>query len=188
MKQLKTDTDPGRRLRADRRKEDLGYDDSHPIFKWDRRNGGERRTDEDRRRQYVEKRKRSRFKVKGGLVAELYKAQFFKLKRKWTAKQVEILDLSTSGVRLQYWGQGMRTPDFELLSLGLVEDGRKVEDLPFKVITDHKISDHPEGGQVRECGLKFLSLSSDQKARLSYLIQHWTHDTASRQTDLPSHR
>ena len=182
------DSDPGRRHRADRRKKDLGYDDSHPIFKWDRRAGADRRAAEDRRRKYVEKRKRSRFKVKSGLVAELYKAKLFKLKRKWSVKQVEILDLSTNGIRLQYWGQGMRTPDFEMLSIGLVEDDRKVEDLPFKVITDHKITDHPEGGQVRECGLKFLSLSSDQKARLSFFIKHWTHDSASRETDLPGYK
>ena len=178
-------SDPGRRVRAERRKKNIGYDDSHPVFKWDRRSGADRRSAEDRRRKYVEKRKRARFKVKSGLVAELYKAQFFKLKRKWTAKQVEILDLSPAGIRLQYWGQGMRTPDFETLSIGVVNDDRKVEGLPFKVITDHKVSDHPDGGQIRECGLKFLSLSSDQKARLSYFIKKWTHDTAARQTDRP---
>lgn len=177
--------DPGRRLRADRRKKNIGYDDSHPVFKWDRRSGKDRRAVEDRRHQYLEKRKGARFKVKSGLIAQLYKAQFFKLKRKWTARQVEILDLSPTGIRLQYWGEGMRTPDFKMLSIGAVDKDLKVEDLPFKVITDHKISDHPDGGQIRECGLKFLSLSSDQKARLSYFIKQWTYETASRETDRP---
>ena len=177
--------DPGRRIRGDRRKKNIGYDDSHPVFKWDRRSGAERRATEDRRRQYVEKRKLARFRAKSGLVAELYKAQFFKMKRKWSARQVEILDLSHKGIRLQYWGQGMRTPDFETLSIGVVDDDHKVEGLPFKVITDHKISDHPDGGQIRECGLKFLTLTADQKARLSYFIKQWTHDTASCDNDKP---
>jgi len=177
----------GRRQGADRRKENIGYDDSHPIFKWDRRCGSDRRASEDRRRRFVEKRKLRRFKVKDGMVADLYKIQFFKLKRKWSVRQVEILDLNAGGIRLQYWGSGMRTPDFETLSIGIVEDERKVEDLPFKVITDHKVSDHPDGGQIREAGLKFLTLSADQKARLSYFVKHWTIDSTSRQSDVPGH-
>ncbi len=69
-------------------------------------NGAQRRTDEDRRRQYIEKRKRSRFKAKSGLVAELYKTQFFKLTRKWSAKQVEILDLSSQRHQAPILGAG----------------------------------------------------------------------------------
>ena len=56
--------DPGRRIRGDRRKKNIGYDDSHPVFKWDRRSGADRRATEDRRRQYVEKRKLARFRAK----------------------------------------------------------------------------------------------------------------------------
>jgi hypothetical protein len=179
--------DNGRRQGTDRRQEDIGYDDSHPIFKWDRRSGQDRRTAKDRRREYEEKRKYKRFKVKGGLFVDLYQTRLFKLKRKWSVSQVEILDFNTRGIRLQYLGSGTRALNFETLSIGTIGNEGRVQDLPFKVITDHKVSDHPDGGQVRECGLQFHTLTSNQKARLSYFIKQWSIRSASRESDLPEH-
>jgi hypothetical protein len=175
----------GRRVIADRRKKDIGYDDSHPVFKWNRRSGEDRRLAVDRRKKYVEKRRGPRFRAKLGLVAEFHKDRRFNIGRKLAAKQAEIIDISDQGIRLQYFGTGMRTPDFNKLSIGLSEDIPQLADLPFKIITDRRIANHPQGGQVRQCGLKFLSLTSDQKARLSYFIQNWTQDSASRETDVP---
>jgi c-di-GMP-binding flagellar brake protein YcgR len=175
----------GRRQIDDRRKKDLGYDDSHPVFKWERRTVMDRRQAVDRRKKYIEKRKGLRFKAKGGLVAEFHKAQLFSFGRKRATWPAEVLDISPNGIRLQYLGRGMQSPKFKKLSVGLLENNLQVADLPFKVITDYKVANHPQGGQVRRCGLKFESLSNDQKTRLSYFIEHWTLDSGSRATDLP---
>ena len=134
----------------------------------------ERRSGKDRRHDYDEQRKRVRSKLKQSVHVFLNRAGRFKITRPQTIKFGVILDISLGGLRAQYISADMFPYHHETLTI-LTDDGIvKIENIPFKVITDFKFTRLPDNTWLRRCGIKFGVLSEKHKQYLNQLIQNYS--------------
>lgn len=133
----------------------------------------ERRSGKDRRCDYDEQRKLVRYKLNKSASVYLKQQRSFKLLRPHTVK-FAIVDISLGGCRAQYVATEMYPYKHDLLSI-VTKDGKiKIEDIPFKIITDHKCTCLPDDTYLRRCGLKFGNLSDHHKQQLNYLIRDYS--------------
>ncbi len=81
------------------------------------------------------------------------------------------MDISLGGLRAQYIASGIYPYKDDVLSI-VTKDGKvKIENIPFKIITDYIYTRLPDDSYLRRCGIKFGKLSDSHKQQLNHLIQ-----------------
>jgi YD repeat-containing protein len=139
----------------------------------DRRSETERRSGKDRRYDYDEQRKTVRHKLNKNVSVVLTQQKLFVLRRQETTKFAAI-DVSMGGLRAQYVGPDMHQYEKNILSIETDDGNIKIEDIPFKVITDYKFTRLPDNSYLRRCGIKFGELSEYNKTQINKLIEEYT--------------
>jgi hypothetical protein len=169
-----------RRKNIDRRLKDNGFFTPERRSDKDRRsgvdlkNGVDRRSGVDRRKDFDEQRKQERVKVKKGVSVVFRKPRFFKWFKPRTEKLATITDISLGGLRAQYVAGEMWTHEFDKLSIVTDDDKIKIDNIPFKVISDFPVSYLPNSKNLRKFGVKFVELHSEYIPKLNYIIQNYT--------------
>ena len=135
------------------------------------RSGIERRSCKDRRGDYNEQRKSLRSKLKPGAFVYLKRPRTFKLLKPNNKRFAEILDISLTGLRAQYIATEMFKYEQDTLSI-VTNDGKvKIDDIPFKIVSDNKITHLPNDTDLRRCGVKFEDISDSQKQKIIQIIR-----------------
>lgn len=120
---------------------------------------------------FFERRKYKRVKAKEGTVADFHKARFLKIGKPRLVKSVPISDISLGGLQFQYTSQDMWSAYFDTLTISKSPDNIRIDNVPFKAITDCSTSRLQGSEPVRRCGVKFGELTSEQKSDLIDFIQ-----------------
>jgi len=141
------------------------------------RTGIDRRSGKDRRCDFDEQRKAVRSKLKTSAFVLLKQPRLFKrLKPHKTIKFAVIVDISSGGLRAQYVCSDMFPYKQDVLSI-VTDDGIvKIEDIPFKIITDYKFTRLPDNKYLRRCGIKFGNLTDSHKLQLNQLIRDYSEE------------
>jgi hypothetical protein len=140
----------------------------------DTRTGIDRRSGSDRRCDYDEQRKAVRSKLKTGAFVILKQPRLFKRLKPHKIKFAVILDISFGGLRAQYVCSDIFPYKSDVLSI-VTDDGIvKIEDIPFKIITDYKFTRLPDNTYLRRCGIKFGSLTDSHKLQLNQLMRDYS--------------
>jgi len=126
------------------------------------------------RKDFVERRRYNRAKIKGEAFVELYKPRFFKLGKPRFVKSASIVDISLGGLAFQYTDQNMWTADFNKLSIAKTAEKIKIDRVPFIAVSDFLTSRISDSSFTRRRGVKFGELTSTQKSQLAYFIQNQT--------------
>jgi len=59
----------------------------------------------------------------------------------------------------------------DMLSI-VTSDGKvKIDDIPFKIVSDNKITHLPNDTDLRRCGVKFEDISDSQKQQINQIIR-----------------
>ena len=140
----------------------------------EKRSGIDRRSDKDRRCYYGEKRKKHRSKLKTGVFVLFKKPRLLKLLQPKKVYFVEIIDLSITGLQAQYSAPVMLKYEHSMLSITLNDETVKIDDLPFKVVADNKVTNLPNNTQLRKCNLKFEDISDYHRKQLNHIIQAYS--------------
>jgi len=160
------------RFHRDRRKHQINPNGS-PANKEngfeDRRSGIERRSGKDRRFDYDEQRKSVRYKLSKNTNVVLTQPKFFKFLKPNTTK-FAIVDISIGGLQAQYVGTDMHQYEKNILSIETADGATRIENIPFKVITDYNYTNLPDNTYLRRCGLKFCELSENQIQQIKEFI------------------
>ncbi|CAD7839260.1 MAG: hypothetical protein [Olavius algarvensis Delta 4 endosymbiont] len=135
----------------------------------DRRSGIDRRSGKDRRYDYDEQRKAVRHKLSGNANVVLTQPRLFKF-LKPEATKLAIIDISMGGLQAQYVGTDMHQYEKNILSVETVDGALKIENIPYKVITDYSYTHLPNNTSLRRCGIKFDNLSDNQIRQIKELI------------------
>lgn len=135
----------------------------------DRRSGIERRSGKDRRFEYDEQRKSVRHKLSKNTNVVLKQPKLFKFLKPNTTK-FAIVDISTGGLQAQYVGADMHQYEKNILSIETDDGAIRIENIPFKVITDYNYTNLPDNTYLRRCGIKFGELSENQIRQIKELI------------------
>lgn len=124
---------------------------------------------------FVDRRLRHRFKAKEGSLVKFHKRRLFNLGKPHVAKSGSIIDISLEGLSFQYAARDMWSPDFHELSISSSEaaDGIKIDNLPFKAVSDFATTRLSPFMFNRRCGIKFKMLTLSQKHQLQRFIQHY---------------
>ncbi|MBW1903425.1 MAG: hypothetical protein JRJ20_17640 [Deltaproteobacteria bacterium] len=123
---------------------------------------------------FVERRKHKRFRAEEGTLAEFHKTRFFKIGKPRLVKSIPISDISSGGIGFQYSARDMWPIKFDTLTISNAPDEIRIDNVPFKTVSDFPISRPVSSKSMRRCGVKFGELTSIQKSDLSALIQKHT--------------
>jgi len=124
-------------------------------------------------KKYVtEKRKWARYRVNEGAFVKFTKPRFFKFTKPRMVKLAPILDICDGGLAFQYEGQSMWSIDSNEMSISLPDDQMKIENVPFKIISDHKVYGISDSRDYRRCGVQFEQLTSDQKHQIDTFMHN----------------
>jgi len=160
------------RFQRDRRKHQINPNGS-PADKGngfvDRRSGIERRSGKDRRFDYDEQRKSVRYKLSENTNVVLKQPKYFKFLKPSITK-FAIVDISIGGLQAQYVGADVHQYEKNILSTETDDGAIRIENIPFKVITDYSYTNLPNNTYLRRCGLKFGELSENQIQQIKELI------------------
>jgi hypothetical protein len=147
---------------------------AHDIGLKEKRSGRDRRSGKDRRCYFNEKRKMHRSILKTGVFVLFRKPRLFKLLQPKKDSFAEILDLSLTGLQAQYSAPAMLKYEHSILSITSNDGTVKIDDLPFKVVADNKITNLPNSTQLRRCCLKFEDISDKHRNLLNQIIQNYS--------------
>jgi len=100
-------------------------------------------------------------------------AKIFKFLKPQTTK-FAIVDVSTGGLHAQYVGADMHQYEKNILSIETDDGTIKIENIPFKVITDYNYIPLPDNTYLRRCGIKFGKLSENHIQQINELIANCT--------------
>ena len=140
----------------------------------EKRSGVERRSGKDRRSYYDEKRKTHRSKLKAGVFILFKQPRLIKLLKPKKIQFAEILDLSVAGLQAQYSAPTMFKYETPVLSI-ISNDGTvKIDELPFKIVADNKVTILPDEKQLRRCSLKFGDISDNHRVQLNQIIENFS--------------
>ncbi|MEN8142964.1 MAG: PilZ domain-containing protein [Thermodesulfobacteriota bacterium] len=130
---------------------------------------------DDKKKDFIERRKHKRYKVKKG------SCQVDSKTESKSQKAGEIIDISMGGLAFSYLEDGEWTDESFDQGMLLGEKDLCVEDLPLKVISDCAIN---TGITItRRCGMQFGKLTPKQISQLEYYI--WTNtDAEEEENDL----
>jgi len=126
------------------------------------------------KKHFVERRKKNRFKVKEGALVQFYKPPRFKLGKPRVIKSAPIIDISVGGLRFEYIARNMWPHNFDSLVISKASDKTRIDNVPFKAVSDFPISTLPNSTTLRSCGVKFMGLSPNQKSYLDSFIRDYT--------------
>ena len=126
------------------------------------------------RKSFVERRKSNRFEVQEGFWAEFHKPRLFGWGKTRIAKAAKIVDISIEGLAFQYEDRNMWSPDFNTLSISKTMGDLKIDNIPFKALSDFSLTRLSGAVPLRRCGAKFGELTPNQKNKLYYFIQNHT--------------
>ncbi len=120
-----------------------------------------------KKKEFVERRKNSRFKVDEGA---------FAVPKPRTAVMGQIIDTSNGGLTFGYFDRQGRTKESFELTISMLSQGFKLDRVPCKTVSDFELpSDFIEDSvKKRRCSVKFGQMTSSQKERLEYFIQKYT--------------
>ncbi|MBW2355397.1 MAG: PilZ domain-containing protein [Deltaproteobacteria bacterium] len=87
-----------------------------------------------------------------------------------------LVDLSLDGAAFEYVFLGETLQDGDCIDICSDKDQLRIENLPFKRVSDVEVSDPgPEPVVWRRAGIVFTSLSEEQRRQLTELIRQWGH-------------
>lgn len=152
----------------------MGNSVAHDIDLEEKGSGIDRRSGKDRRSYINEKRIMHRSILKTGVFVLFRRPRLFKLLQPKKVNFAEILDLSLSGLQAQYSAPAMLKYEHPMLSITSNDGAVKIDDLPFKVVADNKITNLPNFTQLRRCSLKFENISDKNKKLLNQIIQNYS--------------
>ncbi len=118
------------------------------------------------------RRKWKRFKVKDRAFVMLHRPRLIKLGKPRLVKSGPIVDISMGGLAVQYIENRERLRDYSELSIIIPPDHIKVEEIPFKVLTDIEIAELPDSRKIRNRCLKFGKLTPYQEFQLESFIKN----------------
>lgn len=122
----------------------------------------------------IEKRKQDRFQVEAGAVVEFSKPRFLNLGKPRVVKSAPIVNISGGGLAFEYEGRKMWSVEYQDLSITLKDGILRIENLPIKVISDRMVGNPLVSDRKRRCGVRFNSLSPEQKSQIRYILHHHT--------------
>jgi len=126
------------------------------------------------KKDFLEKRRPNRFKVKDGVFVEFFKPRFLNLGKPHLVKSAPIIDVSLEGLSFQYIDRNMWSPDFNELAISHSEtDEIKIDKLSFKVVSDFPVARLSNSKFIRRCSIKFEKMTLNQKHQLQRLIQNY---------------
>ena len=132
------------------------------------------------KKDFVERRKQNRLKVKEGVFVEFHKPRLFNLGKPRIAYSAAIIDISVGGLAFEYTDRHMLSPDFHQISISTTTDKIKVGEVPFKDVSDFPISRQSNSKFMRRRGVKFGELTPNKKFQLDAFIKnHAIVDTRS---------
>ena len=117
------------------------------------------------RSNFAERRKYNRFKVAEGAFAKFHKPRLFKLIKPRIVKSAPIIDISLEGLAFQYTDRTMWSPNFNELSISKAAVDVKIDNVPFKTISDFLASRFSDSTLIRRCGVKFGKLTPSEKLK-----------------------
>lgn len=121
-------------------------------------------------------RQKVRCAVKKGAFVEFKKSFLFGMFKTRTIQSGAIIDISVSGIRVQYTSDTIWSSDFDKMSIVTTDKKISIDNIPCKIISDSKVVRLPNGTYIRRCGIKFGNLSEYHKLQLSYFIQKYAID------------
>ncbi len=125
------------------------------------------------RKDFVERRKHKRFKVKEGTFVEFDKPRFFILDKPSNVRIAPLTDISRGGLGFKYVDREMWSHDYDELTISKCHNESKIDKVPFKVYSDFIIARISDSMSMRRCGVKFGNLKSDQRTNLySFMDDH----------------
>ena len=126
------------------------------------------------KKNFVERRKQKRFKVEEGTIAEFQKLDFLKAGKPRIAKSAPIIDISLGGLSFYYIARDTWSVNFKTLTISKSADEIRIENVPFKTVSDFLLSRLQNSKPKRRCGVKFDELTPDQQSELNTFIQKQT--------------
>ena len=126
------------------------------------------------KKDFVERRKQLRVKIKEGAFVEFHKPRLFNLGKPRIIKSFSIIDMSLNGLAFQYADRNMWSYDFNQLSISktISKTDDKIEKVPFKAVSDFSVSRLANSRFIRRCGVKFGKLTLAQKSQLVSFIRN----------------
>ena len=120
-----------------------------------------------KRRELAERRRHKRFQAQEGAFAVV---------RPESTKLGQIIDISQGGLAFRYTVTGTQANGAVELDIFLTGDGFCLEKMPFKTVSDRKVSKKFSNGflPMRRCGVQFGELTGIQITQLDYFIQNHT--------------
>lgn len=118
-------------------------------------------------------RKKVRYTVKKGAFVDLKKSFFFGIFKTRMVQSGAIIDISTSGIRVQYISDTIWSSDFDKMSIITTDKKISINNIPCRIISDSKITRLPDGTYLRRCGIMYGNLSGYHKLQLSNFIQKY---------------
>ncbi|MHC4843471.1 MAG: hypothetical protein ACYTEE_06685 [Planctomycetota bacterium] len=128
-----------------------------------------------KRKDFVERRRWNRFKVKDGVFVEFFKPRFLNLRKPHLVKSAPITDVSLGGLSFQYIDDNMWSLNFDELDISNSETASeiKIAKMPFKAVSDSAITRLSNFMFKRRCGIKFGKLTLNQNDQLQRFIQNY---------------
>ena len=123
---------------------------------------------------FVELRRHTRAKIKGEAFVGFTKPRLFKLGKPRIAYSAAIIDISGGGLAFEYTGHHMLSPDFYKLSISTTADKIKIDEVPFKAVSDFPISRLSKSKFIRRRGVKFGELTPNKIFQLDAFIKNHT--------------
>ena len=126
------------------------------------------------KKDFVERRKQLRVKIKEGAFVEFHKPRLFNLGKPRIIKSFSIIDISVKGLAFQYVDRNMWSHDFNPLSISksISKTDDKIGKVPFKAVSDFIVSRHANSILIKRCGVKFGKLTLAQKSQLVSFIRN----------------
>jgi len=114
-----------------------------------------------------------RLVVKPGTSVFFKKSPRFGFGKIRVVQKADILDISASGLRVQYIAADKWSSRFDYITIAGNDGKTFVDNIHCKIITDSPVATLPDGRYTRVCGVKFKGLSDRQKAELNLFLQEY---------------
>lgn len=122
----------------------------------------------------VKRRRRwKRFTVRTGSIVLLHHPSFWKFGLTKTIELGPILNISQTGLMVQYMDSNDRRRKCEELSISVSPVGIQVEKLRYETILDFEVALLPEGKTIRNRSVRFINVTSYQTFQLETFIKRF---------------
>lgn len=136
--------------------------------------GLERRSGQDRRHNYFEKRKIDRVKLRPETFVTFSHPKYFNLICIGKKCIAQINDISIMGLSAYYLASDIFSYKKNVLYIETKDRTFSIENIHFKVISDYTVTNLPGGKQIRRCGIQFENTSDRQKNLVNQLIKYYS--------------